>query len=156
PSPSAMRPIGAMCTTPSGPAVVTMVSRIIGIVSALRCRGSQRWARGRRRSQILARPIDGASPGKRLILGVALSEPPSGPRLHQCGTEKEGMGAVRRNAEPGVERHRILCHVMTTSVVDVDTVLGDLDAKAVILHLLGEFGNFERRVGEWPAVVQGK
>src|SRR5215467_12774746 len=127
---------------PAASTVATMVSRIIGIGSTLRSRGLQRGSYFGQPGLVLARLINGASPGQGHVLHIALPQPPSDLRLHQFGAEIEGMGAVRFDAKLRVERHRVRRHVMTMAVVNMDAVIGNLDAKIGVRDLSGEFSDF--------------
>src|SRR5262245_60863682 len=100
PSPSAMMPNGVMWTAPLWLIVVTIVSRIIGIGS-LRRRRAQRVPGLAQAGQILVlRPIDRAAPGERLVLRIALAEPPGDLGAHQLRPEIERMRAILFDAQP--------------------------------------------------------
>src|SRR5260370_42435712 len=100
PSPSAMMPSGARCTRPSAPAVVTMVSRIIGIELALRLRSAQRVSGFAQPGQIFRLAVDRAAPVERLLLGVAVFQPPGDLRLGHLGAEIERMRGVALDPQP--------------------------------------------------------
>src|SRR5437868_2421275 len=112
-----MMPSGATCTAPAALAVVTIVSRIIGIGGVLRARRSQRMSDLPQTREILARRIDGGAPVERLVLGVALPQAPGDLGLHQFGPEIERMRAVRLDGEPREQRERVLRHMVAGSVV---------------------------------------
>src|SRR2546427_6318974 len=99
PSPSAMMPSGAICTRPSRSVVVTTVSRIIGM-SGLgeAAQGVPHFSQPR---QVFGRSVDRAAPIERLVLRVALAEPPGDLRLHQLGAEIERMRRVALHPELG-------------------------------------------------------
>src|SRR5262249_20562382 len=126
-SPSAMMPIGAMCPLPLASAVMTIVSRIIGI--SISREATQRVAHLAQAREIFRRTVDRAAPVQRLVLGVALAEPPGDFRLHQLGAEIKRVRRVLPDAEMREKRKRVLRHPMAGAVVDVDAVLGDLDAE---------------------------
>src|SRR5690348_7107053 len=137
PSPSAMMPNGAMCTSPAALIVVTIVSRIIGIGSVRR-RGAQRMPGLAQARAVLFRAVDRAAPVERLVLREPLAEPPRDLGPHQLGAEIERMRAVLLDAKPGEQSERILRDLVPAAIVDVDAVLGDLDAEAVVPDLPGE------------------
>src|SRR5689334_10703171 len=128
PSPSAMMPNGAMWTAPAALIVVTIDSRIIGIGS-LRRRRAQRVPGLAQTREILLRPVDRAAPVERLVLCVALAEPPGDLGAHQLGAEIERVRAVLLDAELAEQRERVLRDLVPATIVDVDAVLGDLDAE---------------------------
>src|SRR4029077_801151 len=153
PSPSAIMPNGAMCTAPEALTVVTMHSRIIGIGSVRRgC--AQRVPGLAQARAVLFRAVDRDAPVERLILGKALAEPPGDLGPHQLGAEVERMRTVLLHAELAEQRERILRHLVAVPIVDVDAVLGDLDAEIVVLDLRGELRDLGRRIGKRLAFVQ--
>jgi hypothetical protein len=80
PSPSAIRPSGAICTLPSSLKVVTMVSRIMGMASRPKPAsggfafplGDQRVAGFFQPRLVVGRCVGCYAPIERLVLGVAL------------------------------------------------------------------------------------
>ncbi len=60
------------------------------------------------------------------------------------------------HAELGEQRQRVLRHVMAVAVIDVDAVLGDLDAEVPVAHLARDRGDFVRRLREGPPRVHGQ
>src|ERR1043165_1589588 len=150
-SPSATSPSGAMCTVPAALTVVTMISRIIGMsASGLR---EQRMPSRLEPRALLKRWIGGAAPVERLILRVALPQPPGNFCLHQLGPEIECMSAVALDAELVEQRERVLPNMVTRAAIDVDPVLGSLDAEIGIGDLCGDLGDLLRRVGKRFLVV---
>ena len=99
---------------------------------------------------VFGQAIDPTAPVERLVLSVALAQPPRDLRLHQLGTEIEGVRRIFSNTELGKERESILVAI---SVIDVNSILGRLDAKVRILDLSRQLGNFLRRIGKWCSVV---
>src|SRR5262249_6322967 len=96
-SPSAMMPIGAMCTLPAASAVVTIASRIIGMS------GSGEAAEGvpdlAEAGEVFRIAIDRATPIERLVLRITLAQAPRDFRFHQLGAEIEGMRRVVSQVE---------------------------------------------------------
>src|SRR5690349_19769835 len=91
PSPCAMMPNGVMWMAPRSLIVVTIVSRIIGI-ALLRWRRAQRVPGLAKAGQVLVlRRVDRATPSERLVLRVALAEPPGDLGAHQLRAEIERM-----------------------------------------------------------------
>src|SRR4051812_43142497 len=114
-----MMPIGVICRRPSAPTVVRIVSRIIGTASVRGGRGAQRMSRFTQGWAVFGEAIDPTAPVERLVLRVALAQPPRDLRLHQLGTEIERVRRILPNTELGKERESILCDVVAISVVDV-------------------------------------
>ena len=92
PSPSSMRPSGAMCSLPSSLNVVTMHSRIMGMrapPTTLRLLPfflhGQRMAGLFEARRVFTGLVGGHTPIDRLVLGVALAEAPGDLRLRQLG-----------------------------------------------------------------------
>src|SRR5215472_6909593 len=152
PSRSAMMPNGAMCTTPDALTVVTIVSRIIGMASLRRA--AQRVAERAQARAVLLGAINCTAPIERLVLHVALAQPPGDLGACELGAEIERMCAVGGDAELGKERERILRDVVSVAIVDVDAILGDLDAEIRVLDLLRELGDLARRIRKRLALVQ--
>ena len=147
PSSSAISPSGAICTLPSALRVVTMVSRIIGIAypplaPSLRglalLLGDQRVTCSLELGLVVGRGIGGNAPVERLVLGIALGEPPGDLGAGQLDPEIEGVRSVLVDVELGVEIEHVLRDVMAVAVVDMDAVLGDLDAEVLVAHLAGD------------------
>ena len=68
--------------------------------------GRERGAGGLEARQVLRRPVDGAAPVQRLVLHIALAEPPGDLGLGQFEAEIEGMAAVALDAEAREEVER--------------------------------------------------
>src|SRR6185503_2193715 len=130
-SPSAMIPSGAMCTAPDLSTVVTIVSRIIGMVSAALFSAERVPGLGEPRA-IHLRPVGGDAPVERLILRIAFPEAEGGLGLHQLCAEVEGMRAIALHSEACEERQRIGRNVVAGAVVDVDAVGRRLDTEIVV------------------------
>ena len=81
--------------------------------------------------QVFGQPVDSATPIERLILNVALTKSPRDLRLHQLGPEIEGMGRVVPDSELGEKRERVLRKVMSITAIDVDSIIGRLDAEMI-------------------------
>ena len=84
---------------------------------------------------VLGQAVDPTAPIERLVLGVALAQPPCDLRLHQLGAEIEGVRRILSNTELGKERESILRDVVAVSIIDVNSILGRLDAKVGVLDL---------------------
>src|SRR5262252_10471237 len=132
-----------------------MVSRIIG-TALLRCLGAQRVADLAQARAVFGRTIDRAAPVERLVLREPLAEPPCNLGSRQFGPEIERVRAVMADVELGKKGKRVLRDVMSVPVVDVDPVLGDLDAEIVVPHLRGQLGNLARSIGKRLSFVQRK
>src|SRR3954451_16834267 len=102
-----MMPIGVICGRPSAPTVVRIVSRIIGTASARGTRGAQRMSRFTLACAVFGQTINPTAPVERLVLGVALAQPPRDLGFHQLRTKIEGVWRVLSNTELGKQRESI-------------------------------------------------
>ena len=118
--------------------------------------GDQRVARLFEPRLVVGRRISRHAPVERLILGITLGKPPGDLGAGELNPEIEGMRSVLLNVELRVEIEHVLGDVMAVAIVDVDAVLGDLDAKILVAHFGGAFGDLLRRLREGLAGVQRK
>ncbi|MEZ5829445.1 MAG: hypothetical protein R3D01_14195 [Hyphomicrobiales bacterium] len=86
---------------------------------------------------IVGRRIRRNAPIERLILGIAFGEPPGDLGACKLGTEIERVRAVGAEVEPGIEIEDLPADVMAVFVIDVDAVLGDLDAEIPVAYGFG-------------------
>ena len=66
------------------------------------------WPASAKPRAVLFRRGAADAPGKRLVLHIALAEPPGDLGLHQFRAEIEGVRAVVLNAEPGEKFESVL------------------------------------------------
>ena len=154
-----------MCTSPSALMVVTMVSRIIGMAWSAPSSntgsfavalplGDQGVPRLSELGLVVGGGVGGNAPIERLVLSVALGEPPGDLGARELDAEIEGVRAVRLDVELGVELEHVVGDVMAVAVIDVDAVLGDLDAEILVADLAGILGDLLRGVRERVAGVE--
>src|SRR3954468_6329096 len=122
-----MSPNGTRCQPPSTALVVTMLSRMSGTPSALHAR-THGVPRLLERGRILERPVGGAAPVERLVLGVTLAEAPGDLGLGELGAEIEGVRGIALDRELREKRKGVGPDRMDGAIVDVHAVLGDGDA----------------------------
>ena len=94
--------------------------------------------------QVFGQSVDRATPIERLILNVAFTKSPRDLRLHQFGPEIEGMGRVAPDSELGEKREGVLRKVMSIAAIDVDSIIGCLDAEIGVFDLCSQLGNLLR------------
>ena len=97
---------------------------------------------------VVGRRVRRHAPIERLVLGVALGQPEGDLGSRQLGAEIEGMRPVLLDAELGEQVERVLRHVMAVAVIDMDAVLGDLDAEILVAHLARGLGDLRRAFAE--------
>ena len=84
---------------------------------------------------VVGRRVGSDAPIERLVLSVAFGQPPGDFGASQFGAEIEGMRPVGLDPELGEEREGLLGYVVAVAVIDMDAVLGDLDAEILVAHL---------------------
>src|SRR5262245_21229841 len=104
--------------------------------------------------QILCSTVDATAQIERLILNVALTQPPRDLGLHQFGAEIEGMGSIPPDAELGKEQGRVLRDVMRITVINVNSVVRRLDAEIGVFNLRSHLGNLLRGAGKRRPIMK--
>src|SRR5262245_28731176 len=161
PSPSAIRPSGAICTLPSSFRVVTIVSRIMGMASRLKHAsggfalplGDQRVADFFQPRLVVGGGVGCYAPIERLVLGVALGKAPGNLGAGKLGAEIEGMRAVLVDPELGIEIESVLSDVISVAIIDVDAMLGDLNAEVLVAHPACRLGDLLGALRKGPTRV---
>ena len=130
-----------------------MASRISGIASPVRRTRSERVAGRAEPGPILDAPVGCATPIQRLVLRVTFAELKSDFGLRQLGAEIECVRAVGFDSEFVEQGEGVGGDKMAGAVVDVNSVLGRLNAVVVVFHLRSNFCDLSTRVRKWRLVV---
>ena len=86
-------------------------------------------------------------------MNVSLAETESDFRLHEFRAEIEGVASIGLDPEFVEQRERVLRHIMSVAVEDVNAVRGGFDPEIAVLDLARELRDFRAGVWKRRAIV---
>ena len=95
----------------------------------------------RQAREVFRLAVGANAPAQRLVLRVTLAEEKGNLRFHQLLCQIEGMRRIVLDPELRIERQRIGGNMMARGIVDMDSILGDLDPIVAVADLAGDLGD---------------